>query len=464
MKAVKSKRIGIVFGILLSLLLSGAVTAQGPGKKEQRESKKLVEAADKELAKNNYKTALDSYTQAITLVPNNPYAHYRKASAHLYLKEYDAALNEFNLAQSQGYKASDIAKVRWFLNYQAKNYDAAMADVVTALKDDPNNVDLMVALGDVNFAKSQFPAALDAYQKALVKKPDYGDLYYAIARTQGALGNLDGQLSAAGEAVKRRTRFLAESQYLIASTYQQQRKYDEALAAYQQAIAAKQDLHDAYRNMSEIYRIQGRFADAIDISKKGLAIFPLDADIYTDLSWYYSLSDRHDDAIQAAQSAIKIDSQRAMAFTNLCRAYNDVKKPELAVTACNNALKLNADDGETMFYLARAYDLAGRRADATRYYKRAVAGLVEFTSRNPDYSDGFYLLGNAYFADDQREKAIEAYEKCLALSPRFARARYNIGIIRVLQKDKAAAMEQYTSLLAVDQGLAGKLKAEIDKL
>jgi superkiller protein 3 len=153
-----------------------------------------------------------------------------------------------------------------------------------------------------------------------------------------------------------------------------------------------------------------------------------------------------------------------MAYTNLCRAYNDLKRPELAVTACNNALKLNPEDGETMFYLARAYDFAGRRGDATLYYKKAVVGLEKFTSQTPDYSDGFYLLGNAYFADNQREKAVEAYQKCLSLSPRFARARYNIGIIQVLQKNKTAAMEQYTSLLTIDQSLAGKLKAEIDKL
>ena len=91
-------------------------------------------------------------------------------------------------------------------------------------------------------------------------------------------------------------------------------------------------------------------------------------------------------------------------------------------------------------------------------------GLEKFTASNQDYSDGFYLLGNAYFADNQRDKAIAAYQKCLELSPRFARARYNIGIIQVLQKNKAGAMEQYSSLVSIDPALAAKLKSEIDKL
>ena len=463
MKPAKSMRIGTLFGVLLSMVLCGAVAAQ-PGKREQREAKKLVEIADKAFKAKNYQGAVDGYARSIAIVLNQPYAHFWKGYAHYYLKQNDEALAELNTALSQGYKASEVYKVRWYLNFEAKNYDAALADISGALKDDPGNVEMLVASGDVNYSKNQFPEALDAYTKASGKLPNNGDIYFYIARTQAAIGNSNGQLTAAEEALKKKTRFLADTLYLVGNAYQQQRRYDEALAAYERAIAAKQDVHDAYRNMAEIYRIQGKFSDAVDISNKGLAIFPRDPDIYTDLSWFYSLSDKHEDAIQAANAAIKIDNTRPMAYTNLCRAYNDLKRPELAVTACNNALKLNPEDGETMFYLARAYDFAGRRGDATLYYKKAVVGLEKFTSQTPDYSDGFYLLGNAYFADNQREKAVEAYQKCLSLSPRFARARYNIGIIQVLQKNKTAAMEQYTSLLTIDQSLAGKLKAEIDKL
>ena len=107
--------------------------------------------------------------------------------------------------------------------------------------------------------------------------------------------------------------------------------------------------------------------------------------------------------------------------------------------------------------------MAGRKADATRAYKGAVVGLVEFTQKNPTYSDGFYLLGNAYYSDNQPEKAIAAYRKCLELSPRFARARFNLGYILNNQKNKTAALEQYNSLLQLDPSLAAKLKAEIDK-
>jgi superkiller protein 3 len=108
--------------------------------------------------------------------------------------------------------------------------------------------------------------------------------------------------------------------------------------------------------------------------------------------------------------------------------------------------------------------LAGKTTEAPKYYGRAVTGLEEFVKVRPDYSDGYYLLGNAYFATGRTDKAIEAYLKCLELSPRFVRARYNLGIIQLRSNNKTAALEQYNSLLPLDPALAAKLKMEIDKL
>src|SRR5690606_19538289 len=137
---------------------------------------------------------------------------------------------------------------------------------------------------------------------------------------------------------------------------------------------------------------------------------------------------------EAAKAGIKLSPENYMAYTNLCRAYNDLNRPETAARECNNALTLKPGDGETNFYLGRSYDLQKRPAEATQYYRRAVAGLEQFIKERPDYADGYYLLGNAYFADNQRAKAIDAYNKALELSPMFTKARYNLGVIYSLEK------------------------------
>ncbi|MBA2494002.1 MAG: tetratricopeptide repeat protein, partial [Acidobacteria bacterium] len=88
---------------------------------------------------------------------------------------------------------------------------------------------------------------------------------------------------------------------------------------------------------------------------------------------------------------------------------------------------------------------------------------VDYTNKNPEYSDGYYLLGNAYVGAEQRDKAIEAYKKSLALSPKFAIARYNLGYMYFLTDDLKSAREQYNALLQIDADLAAKLKQAMEK-
>jgi len=450
-----------VFVLMLSSFL---ICANGQSKKDAKKAKQIADKAAAAFVKRDYRTAIDGYTQAIQLDANNPDYHFWKGVGHHYLNENELALPELNVALEKGYKKPlEIYRVRWRVYYANKELDPALADIKQGLVLDPDNLEFLQGLGDISYSRNNYREAVDAYQKVVLKDPANAVLYMNIARAQQSLGDIDGQIAAASEAIKRGTQTPGDAHMIMADGYRKQKKYDEAIASYQKVIVAKPDTYSAYENLADLYRDQNRFTEAIDISRKALRVFPNDGQIYTNLSWFYSLADKNAEAIQAAQAGIRFVPDRYLAYTYLCRAYNDAKKPDMAIRECNNALKRNPNDGETYFYLARAYDLANKPDEATKYYKQAVVGLVEYVKKNPDTPDGFYLLGNAYFADNQREKAIDAYEKCLELSPRFVKARYNIGIIQLRQKNKTAALEQYNRLRELDPELAGKLKVEIDK-
>lgn len=459
----------IIFGLITYCLLLTAfsaltveVNAQKP--KDVKKARKLIEDGNKLFNQKNYRGAIEKYAQAIVLAPNLPEAHFWKGYAHYYLDEFDQALSEINLAEDLNFnKPVEIYKLRWYLNYQKKNLDAAYEDVQKGLQAEPGNLTLIMAAGDINRSKSNFRDALGFYQRAAQINTNSGDLHYLIALSHSNLGETVEQGNAASEAIKKGTKFIGESYTLLGDALLKTKKFDEAIEAYLRALTAKEDSYTVYRSLADIYRSQNRFEDAISISRKALRVYPNDGNIYTDLSWFYSLANRHEDAIAAAQAAIRFLPEQSLAYTNLCRAYNDTKQHQLAIGACNRALQLNPNDGETNFYLGRAYDSIGRTADATKFYDKAVDGLEEFTKNNPEYSDGFYLLGNAYFTDNQPLKAIEAYKRCLELSPRFTKARFNLGFIYVQRKDRASALEQYNALLNLDKDLAAKLKTEIDK-
>jgi len=452
------------FTAVLLVAVPHGIGAQS--KKDRDKAKNLLAQADLAFSQKNYRVAADTYGQVITLIPNNPQAHFRKGFAHFNLKEYDPAINEMTAALSQGYKPPiDVYKVRAFIYYEQQNYDPAIQDIKKGLELAPKDPILLKSLGEVYVAKNDTAKAIEALKNALEVLPGDADVHYNLARAYFVSGNVQQQAAEAQAALTQGTRFPGDAYYLLADAQKKLRNYGPAIDAYQKAISSKPELYQPYRDLSDIFRIENRFADAIKVSKAGVIKFPADGvGLWTDLSWYYSLADRPDDAVQAAKAAILYAPKQYVAYTNLCRAYNDTKNYDLAISACNTALRLQPGDGETYFYLGRAFNLTGKTVEATKYYGLAVKGLIDYTAKNPDYSDGWYLLGNAYFADNQRDKAIEAYLKCLNLAPKFAKARYNLGIIYTRKKNKAGATEQYNALLPVDAKLAGLLKGEIDQM
>lgn len=457
----------IFLGLITYFLLFGAFSAlpvkvNAQPKANLQRAKKLATEGDKFFQQKNYQSAIDKYAEAIVLAPNNGYAHFWKGYAHYYLNQYEQAAAALDAALTQGYKPLEVYRLRWYVNYQNKNYDAALSDVSQALKLEPGFY-FTNALGDVYRAKNDWQNALAAYRAAAQLEPNNSDVSYWIALMSYNLGDTKAQETAAQEAVKKNTQFMGESFFLIGDALYKAKKYNEATQAFERAINIKSEIEGVYAPLSDIYRSQGRFADAITLTKKGLALFPNDGNLYTSLSWYYSLADKPKEAVEAGRQAINFAPNQAMGYTNLCRAYNDIREYSKAIETCSQALKLNPDDGETSFYLGRAYDFLQNPDTATQYYKKAVVGLEQFTLNNPDYSDGFYLLGNAYFADGQRDKAIEAYKKSLELSPNFAKARYNLGYLYFLKNDLAAAEQQYEALKKIDYVTAVKLKQAMEK-
>ncbi len=451
-----------VYLMLLVSVFSLTVNAQ-QSKKDLEKARKIAKLGDQFFNQKDYRNAINKYAEAITIAPNFPAAHFWKGYAHYYLKENDQSISDLNQSLSQGFdKPLEIYKLRWFLNYEAKNYDAALSDAQAAAKLDPNNATYNLAVGDIYRMKESYAEAIPFYKKASQQDTANADVNYYLALCYEKTGDTENQALAAIEAIKRNTKFRGESNLMAADLLNKGKKFDEAIPYYEQAIKLKPEIYPSYNALSDIYRNRNEFEKAIAVTRKGLQAFPKDATLYTSLAWFYSLADRYQDAIIAAKSAINLAPDQYMAYTNLCRSYNDTKQYQMAISTCNNALRLSPGDGESYLYMARSYEFLKQPDKALENYKKAIDGLVKFTQQNPDYSDGFYLLGNAYFAVQKDSDAIAAYNKCLQIAPRFAKARFSLGYTYLIGGNKAKAREQYEELKSIDADLAEKLRTAIE--
>lgn len=449
--------------LMLAAFISLPTEAFGQKKTQAKQTAKLVAEGDAVFQQKDYHAAVDKYAQAITLTPNLPKAHFWKGNAHLQLNEYDQAVLELDAAQVQGYKPLDVYKARWLAHYGLKNYDLALQDAEKALQLDPKNSDFTLAVGEIQLAKNLFQDALDTFQKYIVVNPNNADAYYYIASAYAGLGNVEPQKAAANEAIKKNTKYLGEAYFLIAEASRKDKNNAQSIEFYQKTISAKPGIYAAYHNLSDVYRRQNRLNEAIEVTKRGLLAFPDDGNFYVDLGRYYSLAARNFEAIPSAQQAVKLLPEQFSGYTILCRAYYETKQYQPALNSCNSSLKINPADGETNVYLGFTYLSLNKEDVAKDYFRKAVNGMLEFTKANPDYFDGFYLLGNAYYYVEQPQKAIEAYLKTLELNPDFTKARFNLGLAYFVGGNLPAAREQYNILLKTNKDLAQKLKMTIDK-
>ncbi len=431
---------------------------------QPRKARKLVQDGDKLFQQKSYQAAIDKYAEAIVLAPNYPDAYFWKGTAHYYLNQYDQSIKDLTAALSQGYKNPlDVYKLRGYMNFQKQNYDAALSDASEVLKFEPSNISAAMTVADIYLIRKDWDNALPAYKRAAQIAPQNGDISYSLAYIYNQKGDTEAQGTAAADAIKKGTRYTGDAYFFYGDAQQKAGNSLEAMQAFERSVSAKPTIYATYGFLSEMYRAQGRFQDAVNITLKGLENFPNDGTLYINLTWYYSLADKHREAVEAGKNAVKYAPDSATGYTNLCRAYIDVKQYATAIEICNKALEIAPTDGETHYYLGRAYAELKRDDTAKKHYAKAVTGLIEFTKENPDYSDGYYLLGNAYFSVGNREKAIEAYLRCLELSPRFAKARFNLGYIYHLKGDKTAARGQYEELRKFDAVTAEKLKQAMEQ-
>ncbi|MBN1351325.1 tetratricopeptide repeat protein [candidate division KSB1 bacterium] len=187
-------------------------------------------------------------------------------------------------------------------------------------------------------------------------------------------------------------------------------KYQEALAAYDEAIAGIPDYSVAYHG-------------------KGLALKSLR---------------RYLEAEAAYQKAIELDSSNAQAYFALGKLYSAQDMDTKAIAIYDLAIKKNANWEKPYYEKAVLYE-------KMKEYDKAADILRTVTQLKPDYDRAYYLLGRVLLSSAKYDEAIMAFETTIALSSRNANLSY-WGIARANNKkgDFKAALE------AAKQAIAAK--------
>ncbi len=222
-----------------------------------------------------------------------------------------------------------------------------------------------------------------------------------------------------------------ETLYLLGTAYRDDRREDKAIETLALAAEAgknkpnqRDNLYDTYLQLGRLYAQTKKNDDAVAAYQQALAINPQGEDALANIALIYHQQNDADHAITYLEKLVKLDPDHFQANYLLGLNYFKKKQYDKMEAAYKRAIAVKPDLAEAHFNLGMAYFLQTR-------YDLAIASLKKVIELNPKDGEAFNLLGQSqqlgiethlqqgttYLAQEKLSEAMAEFEKVLAIDP-----------------------------------------------
>src|SRR3989338_7098103 len=245
------------------------------------------------------------------------------------------------------------------------------------------------------------------------------------------------------------------------------KEYDDAIEAYTSAIALDPNYAAAYNNRGVAYKNKGQNDRAIEDYNKAIALDPNYAAAYNNRGNAYANKGQYDRAIEDYNKAIALDPNYAKAYNNRGGAYDNKGQNDRAIEDYNKAIALDPNNAAAYNNRGAVYaknslikalldknknpriaDVYKNNADED--YDRAIEDYNKAIALDPNYALAYARRGSAYDNKGQYDRAIEDYNKAIALDPNYAAAYNNRGLAYYKKGNMGRAISDFQK--ACDMG------------
>jgi len=270
--------------------------------------------------------------------------------------------------------------------------------------------------------KQDWPRLLDWGKQWAKTEPDSSLAWFFIGQAYGKLSQFD-QANAAYHQALRNNPEDAVTWNNLGITYKKIKRYDDAIAAYRQALRINPEYADAWYNLGITYEDIKRRDDAIAAYRQALRINPELAEAWNNLGNIYDNFKRYDDAISAYRQALRFNPELAHAWNGMGNIYNSLKRYDDAIAAYRQALRINPEDAKAWYNLGNTYYDLKRYDDTIATYRQALR-------INPELAEAWYNLGSAYARSGNTTAALQAVKVLRTLDPALAENLFNLIVPR----------------------------------
>ncbi|MGH7741400.1 MAG: tetratricopeptide repeat protein, partial [Candidatus Eiseniibacteriota bacterium] len=409
----------------------------------------LVALGDAELARDSLRDAGIYYTRAREEAPDDPTP--RRALGNFYLKRGTWALAVQELQGALELDSTDV-DIHYSMG-QALYYDQRYSDaleqyrwVTTRAPDYPPG---QLALGNLLYLAGErdarrYPEARPPLERYTQLRPDDPKGWSLLGRTLTALGQKDEALPALAKAQslgdKSKDMYTA-----LGRLYVERKEWDKALEAFAKGDPSARDM----LLIGQMFVFQNRL-DAADSTYR--AIITLDStrsEAHFAMNELGKLRFRQKDypaavAMLARRIALDPNSDEAYYFMGL--SYKEMKQYPEALDALQHAAALGDGKADRHFWLGILYEQVDSTALAVPEFERSVS----LDSTSATAAVAFRQLGYHRLLEKDFTGATPLLERAAAINPKDIQTLVWLGQGYQNSQNRAKAMDNYQRVLAID--------------
>ena len=301
----------------------------------------------------------------------------------------------------EAYRLKNIVEVN------PKWVEEASSYCTQAIKLDDRLPSSFVTLGRIHDASGKYDLAVQEFQHALQLDARNADAIEGLALAQEKGGRLDEAEKALQRAIALRPDYW-DGYNSLGLFYDRQSRYADAIAQLKHAAELTPDNAQVLFNLGAIYADTGdpkNYAAAEAALKKSIELGPT-YPAYANLGYLYFLQQRYDDAAAMTEKALKLNDKNYQVWRNLGEDYSWAKQPEKAVSARQKELQL---------------------LEASAPLHTQDAQLIS-------------EMATLYADNREREKALKAIQKALALAPADSGVLLNAAVMQETLGNRSEAI------------------------
>jgi tetratricopeptide (TPR) repeat protein len=263
------------------------------------------------------------------------------------------------------------------------------------------------------------------YRRVLEHRPGSFDCQHLLGVISFQRGNCLEAVRQIDAALKINSR-VADAHLNRGNALLKLKRFDEALASYDKAIALKGDRDPALLNCrGSVLRNLGRLDEALADLDTAIALRPNLVEAFNNRANVLKELERPEDALKDYDRAIALQPDNADAFNNRGNLYKQLEQHDQALLDYEKAIALKPDYAEACYNYGTTLFELDRFDPALTQLSRAI-------ELKPDYAEAFYNRGTTLMALPRIDDALADFAKAIALKPDYPEAAWNRGLCNLM--------------------------------